>query len=100
MVYITVGNMDEARILGHELVSKRLAACANMHRIDSIYRWNGEVVDDQEVALVLKTTADRFSEIKETVISLHSYDLPCIVQWNISGDADYLQWVSDEVGKL
>ncbi|ABE52224.1 divalent-cation tolerance protein CutA [Methanococcoides burtonii] len=99
MVYITVENMDEAQMLGKELVSSNLAACANIHRIDSVYRWGCKIVEDKEVVLILKTISEMFDELKETVRSLHSYDLPCIC-WNISGDEDYLQWVSDETRKL
>jgi periplasmic divalent cation tolerance protein len=100
IVYITAGSMDEARMLGKELVSRNLAACANFHRIDSVYRWGGKVVEAQEVAVVLKTISERFDELKETVRSLHSYELPCIVCWEISGEGEYLQWISNETRKL
>ncbi|NYT19806.1 MAG: divalent-cation tolerance protein CutA [Methanosarcinales archaeon] len=100
VVYITAGSLDEARMLGRELVSRRLAACANIHPINSIYRWDGEMVEDNEVALILKTTSEIFDELKETVRSLHSYDLPCIVYWEIDGEENYLRWISDETGKL
>ncbi|WP_135609362.1 divalent-cation tolerance protein CutA [Methanococcoides sp. AM1] len=100
IVYITAGNMDEARMLGKELVSRRLAACANIYPINSIYRWNDEMVEDNEVALMLKTTSERFEEIKETVVSLHSYELPCIISWEINGENKYLHWISDEIRKL
>lgn len=100
IVYITAGSMDEARMLGKELVSRNLAACANFHRIDSVYRWGGKVVEDQEVAVVLKTISERFDELKEMVRSLHSYELPCIVCWDISGEREYLQWISNETRKL
>jgi periplasmic divalent cation tolerance protein len=30
LIYITVGNMDEARKIGRTLVEERLAACVNM----------------------------------------------------------------------
>ncbi len=92
--------MDEARMLGKELVSRRLAACANIYPINSIYRWNDEMVEDNEVALMLKTTSERFEEIKETVVSLHSYELPCIISWEINGENKYLHWISDEIRKL
>ncbi len=87
-------------MLGKELVSRRLAACANIHPINSIYMWNDEMVEDNEVALILKTTSERFKELKETVVSLHSYDLPCIISWEVTGEKKYLQWISDETGKL
>ena len=87
-------------MLGKELVSRRLAACANIHPINSIYRWNGEMVEDNEVVVILKTTSERFDELKETIVSLHSYDLPCIISWEIAGENKYLQWISDETGQL
>lgn len=100
VVYITAGSMEEARMLGKELVSRRLAACANIYPMNSIYWWNDELVEDKEVVLILKTTSERFDELKETVQSLHSYDLPCIIYWEIGGEENYLQWISDETGKL
>ncbi len=87
-------------MLGKELVSRRLAACANIHPINSIYRWNGEMVEDNEVVVILKTTSEMFDELKETIVSLHSYDLPCIISWGITGENKYLQWISDETGQL
>ncbi|AKB85806.1 divalent-cation tolerance protein CutA [Methanococcoides methylutens] len=100
MVYITAGSMDEARTIGRELVSGRFAACANIHPMSSIYWWNDELVEDDEVVLIVKTTGDKFEELKEKVSSLHSYDLPCIISWKITGEKNYLQWISDETGKL
>jgi periplasmic divalent cation tolerance protein len=100
MVYITTGSMDEAHMIGKELVSDRLAACANIHPINSIYWWDDELVEDSEVVLIVKTTSEKFGELKEKVTSLHSYDLPCIISWKIGGEENYLQWISDETGKL
>ncbi|WP_445474750.1 divalent-cation tolerance protein CutA [Methanococcoides methylutens] len=100
IVYITTGSMDEARMIGKELVSGRFAACANIYPMNSIYWWNNELVEDDEVVLIVKTTSERFGELKEKVSSLHSYDLPCIISWEISGEESYLQWISDETGKL
>ncbi len=48
LVYITAGTLDEARTIGKELVSNRLAACANIiDNINSIYWWEGEIQDDR-----------------------------------------------------
>lgn len=94
-VYITAGNMDEARRIARELVSKDLAACVNMFPINSIYTWGGKLEEEQEIAMLVKTTEDRFEEIRELVRSLHSYELPCIVSWEFEGDRDYLEWVHE-----
>ncbi|AEH60321.1 CutA1 divalent ion tolerance protein [Methanosalsum zhilinae DSM 4017] len=96
-VYITVGSMEEGQKIAHKLVSDRLVACVNMFPINSIYSWEGEVVEDQEFALLAKTTADKFDEVKETVRSIHSYDLPCIVSWELGGESEYLGWVRNYI---
>ena len=38
VVYITAGSMDEAKSIGRVLVEERLAACANIFPITSIFR--------------------------------------------------------------
>jgi periplasmic divalent cation tolerance protein len=98
-IYMTVGNKDEARKIGKELVVARLAACVNiLDNMNSFYRWQGEVQDDTEVVLIAKTTEDRVPVLIETVKSLHSYDCPCIVAIPISaGNQAFLDWVAAEV---
>jgi periplasmic divalent cation tolerance protein len=98
-VYITAGNMDEARMIARELVSSGLAACVNMFPISSTYLWEGELEEEQEVAMLVKTTEDRYKELEDMVRSIHSYDVPCIVSWELKGDRDYLDWVFESTHK-
>lgn len=98
IVYITAPDMKEARKIARSLVEKRLAACVNMFPVTSIYRWEGKVCEDVEAALSVKTTARKVNEIIKEVKKIHSYELPCIISYEISGgDRDYLNWVSAEV---
>lgn len=98
-IYMTVGNKEEARKIGKELVVTRLAACVNiLDNMNSIYRWQGEVQDDTEVVLIAKTTEDQVPALIEKVKSLHSYDCPCIVTIPISGgNQAFLDWIAEEV---
>ena len=100
LIYRTAGSSDEAKAIGTALVADRLAACANiLGPINSIYRWEGEIQDDQEAVLIAKTTADRVPRVIEKVKALHSYECPCIVAVPIlEGNPAFLQWVTDEVG--
>jgi len=98
LIYITAGSLDEARAIGKELVSHRLAACANIiDNINSIYWWDGEIQDDREVILLAKTKQSLVPELIERVKSLHSYECPCIVSLPIlDGNKPFLDWVFDE----
>ena len=98
VVLVTAPDEEVAARIARQLVAERLVACANLlPRVRSIYRWEGEVQDDAEVLLVLKTQARRISALATRVRALHPYELPEIVALDVSGgDAGYLDWVIAE----
>ena len=98
LIYITAGDMDEARVIGKALVSDRLAACVNIiDNINSMYWWQGEIQDDMEVIIIAKTKESLVPELIEKVKSMHSYDCPCIVSLPIvDGNKAFLEWVAEE----
>jgi periplasmic divalent cation tolerance protein len=93
IVYITTGSRENASKITRELVSKRLAACVNMFPVSSIYRWQDEIEQDDEIAMFVKTDSSRFEEITKVVKALHTYELPAIEFWRIDGEREYLDWV-------
>lgn len=97
-IYITCKDRSEALSLGRKLVEERLAACANvLDGMASLYWWNGEVVEDQEAILILKTTANLVEALTKKVQELHSYDTPCVIALPIlGGNPDYLHWIDTE----
>ena len=101
LIYVTTGSRDEALAIARELVESRLAACANvLAGTTSVYHWQGEVCEEGEVSLILKTRDDLVDRVVEKVRELHSYDCPCVVSLPISGgNADFLQWIDAETVK-
>lgn len=99
LVYVTCGDMAEARNIAGVLVTEKLAACANLiDGMTSVYRWNGEIQEGQEVILIAKTTTDLVAELITRVEILHSYDLPCVIAMPISdGSQPFLNWLSSEI---
>lgn len=97
-LYVTASSHDEARLIAKNLVTERLAACANiLGAIESIYWWDGKVQEDQEVALVLKTRRDLVPKAIARIKALHSYDCPCCVAIDIpAGSSEYLNWIVRE----
>ena len=101
LVLTTTDSEESAERLARALVEKRLAACVNIVApVTSVYRYNGEIVTDQERLLLIKTRAVRFRELSETIRSLHGYDVPEIVSLEIAeGDETYLKWLTDCVAE-
>jgi periplasmic divalent cation tolerance protein len=84
--------------LARELVSLRLAACANvLAPATSFYRWEGKLEEAIEHPVLIKTTRERYAELEAAIRARHPYSVPEIVAWPIElGLADYLRWVEDE----
>jgi len=100
IVLTTAGSSEEARQIAQELVELRLAACVNVvPQIESFYRWEEKVERATEWLLVIKTTAEAFERVRDTIRQLHSYDLPECVMLEISdGSSQYLKWLVESVG--
>ena len=96
VVLVTCPHAEAAAGLARTLVEERLAACGNiLPGLRSIYRWEGEVQDEPEVLLLLKTTAARFEALRERVVALHPYEVPEVIALAVdAGHAPYLAWVA------
>lgn len=99
VVFITAANFGEADKISEALVTERLAACVNIvSTCRSVYRWQGELVKDDEVLMIVKTGRERFAALEQRVTELHSYDVPEIVGLDISElSAAYERFLRDSI---
>ena len=99
VVLVTAPDADAAGRLARAVVEERLAACVNViGPVRSIYRWQGELQDDSEVLMMIKTTRERRAALAARVCELHPYDVPEVLALPASGGSEaYLQWVRAEV---
>jgi len=97
MAYVTAPDLRTARRIGRTIVRKRLAACANLWPIESMYWWKDKLDDAREVVIVFKTRAALVRRLIEAVRALHPYEIPCIVSYRM-GDAlpAYTNWIDRE----
>ena len=94
----TCPDPETAAKIARTLVEERLAACVNwLPDIKSTYRWQGEVHEDNEVLLVIKTTGERLDALRKRLAELHPYALPELVTVEITdGLPAYLEWLAKE----
>ena len=99
VVLTTVADEASAQALARALLDAELAACVQLSRIESLYRWEGEVVSEPEVRLVVKTPAARRTALVDALLARHPYDVPQIVV--LGADAvhgPYLDWAREVTG--
>ena len=97
VAWTTLPPETDAAVFARVLVDERLAACVTCcGAVQSVYRWEGDVEQEDEQLVMLKTTRRQVDALRARVIDLHPYDTPeFIVVPVIDGAPNYLRWVSD-----
>ncbi len=95
LMLTTLPSREAAQALAREAVQRQLAACAQIEAIESLYRWEGQVCEDPEWRLLLKTTPACRAALAALVSDLHPYALPamlCVpVGWSEPAFAAWVQ---------
>lgn len=97
IILTTHDDMLQAQDLAKLLVEERAAACVNLlPDVVSIFKWDGAIQQENEILLLIKTTADRVPAVRDLLKRHHTYDVPEIVR--LEGEIlhkPYLDWVRD-----
>ncbi len=97
MAYVTAPNPRTARRIAVAVLKDRLAACANLAPIDSLYWWQGSLDHAKEVLVVFKTRRSLVPRLIAMVKAYHPYEVPCIVTYAMdAGFPPYLAWIDRE----
>ena len=100
VVLVTCGSRAEARRIARAVVTRRLAACANIfeQRVESVYRWKKNVEEASEFLLLMKTSKERLAALEVEVKRLHGYEVPEFIALPIvAGSRAYLQWLGESL---
>jgi periplasmic divalent cation tolerance protein len=97
MVLTTTPNVEEAESLARKIVEARLAACVQvLPQMKSFYFWDDAVQADSEHLLLIKTSDEKFDELKSFIQSNHSYSIPEIVGVRAEKVSEsYLKWLNE-----
>lgn len=96
LVFCTCPDTASARRIADAVVGERLAACVNLiPGLVSVYRWQGQIEQADEILLLIKTTQDRLPALTARLTELHPHELPEVLA--VEADAGlpaYLEWVA------
>jgi periplasmic divalent cation tolerance protein len=97
IVLTTLPGDADGHGFGRKLVDERLAACVNLLPImDSVFRWEGQVEQDSERQVIIKTSRERIAALWDRIRELHPYEVPEFVVLPILDGSDaYLRWLGE-----
>lgn len=95
VILSTYPDQETADATADGMVRRRLAACANILEIRSVYLWQGKVEKAPELLVIFKTTQARKEDLKEQIRETHPYEVPEIVELGVSSiNEPYLRWLA------
>lgn len=98
-VYTTFATEHEALRVAREIVSRKLAACAQIEPITSIYSWEGAVQQESETRVVFKTSEAAYDALEAALKAAHPYTLPMILALPAARvEPAYASWVAENTG--
>ena len=97
VVTTTVATLAQGQALARRVVEERVAACAQVDAVQSVYRWGEKLCDEAEVRLTMKTMATKAGAMEAFFKQHHPYDVPEFVSTTMQASAAYAEWVRKEV---
>lgn len=97
-VTTTVGSRADGQRLGRAIIERRLGACVQVEGpMQSIYRWQGKLCEDEEYRLVIKTLPGCVAALQALFAELHPYEVPQFVAWPATAGRAYAEWARGEI---
>ena len=92
------GDLNDAEVglWAQSILDSNLAACVQISKGRSLYRWDGETKSESEWLISLKTTKSKVNQLIDKIKLEHPYEVPEILFWSVESTADYSQWVKGE----
>ena len=98
VIYCTVPDKKLAKEITKVIMKHKLAACVSMiENVKSVFSWDGEICEEKEILMMIKTRRSNYGRIKLVIEDMHTYNVPEIIALPIVDcSEDYLKWLAKE----
>lgn len=96
----SVENKVQAEMIMKSLFDKKLSSCVHYFNVKTKYTWDGQILGDDEILMLIRTTDELYDEISDVLNSLHPYEVPDITKLSVDRvNEAYLHWLEKNVKK-
>ncbi|MBW3019310.1 divalent cation tolerance protein CutA [Candidatus Woesearchaeota archaeon] len=93
LIYVTA---KEAKIVAEHLLLQKLVSCVNIVPIKSMYWQDGDLKDEKEALLIIKTFDKKFKKIEKEI--KEKISKPRIIEIPITNvNKEYLKWSEEQI---
>ena len=95
VLFTTESNQTKAKKIANSLIQKKLASCISLKNIYSIYKWDGEIKETEEVEITIKSKPQLRDDLIDYLQKNSSYDVPQIIYKEFDTESRYSDWLSN-----
>lgn len=97
IILTTVSDKENAKRIAKTIVEEHLAACVSIiDNINSVYEWKGNICDDIEYLLVIKSMGSKGKDVFKRIQELHPYEVPELIRLDVVDIGEkYWLWMKD-----
>ncbi|WP_055077028.1 divalent-cation tolerance protein CutA [Pseudanabaena sp. 'Roaring Creek'] len=94
VVMMTAPDLNLANDIAKMLIEEKLAACVQvLPAMTSTYIWDGQLCQESEHLVLIKTLANKYESLVARLTALHPYQVPEIIAIPaIAIEQNYLLW--------
>jgi len=97
-IYTTCKDMDEAKVLGELIISKKIAACVDFWSVSSCYNWQGVLQHVTQAMLLVTTFETKLEDVNLIISENHTYSTPLIAGVDVRRiNHPYKEWMMEEI---
>jgi periplasmic divalent cation tolerance protein len=96
-VTTTLASLDDAKALAREILHQGLAACVQVDQgLTSLYHWKGQLCEETEVRLVIKSLPGCEGALQALFAEHHPYEVPQFLATTLRASEGYAAWARGE----
>ena len=93
----TVPNQLLAEQIAKELIKAKLAACVSLKEIKSIYKWKGNIEENKEIEITIKSLPENLNELTLLLKKRITYEIPELIYKIFDSENSYFQWMKESI---